>query len=225
MGNMTAALRVDGIDLDIVVDAELVYKLASVKWFRDKGDARLTTVQPLIDSDIVVDVGGNVGVWAGVIHEKYAPRMYVLEPIDAYCDGLRAKFAGQDRVTILNHGLGEPGVHAFALAQSSTSQFDTPGATGTVQATLKSFDQFMADENLHRIDLLQINIEGGEYTVLEQILASPHLRRIKKMQIQYHLNVPDAVEKRQSLRTRLAQTHRELYCYPFVWEAWELLPY
>ena len=52
-----------------------------------------------------------------------------------------------------------------------------------------------------------------------------NVRRIKKLQVQYHLNVPDAVEKRQSLRSRLAQTHRELYCYPFVWEAWELLPY
>ena len=75
-------------------------------------------------------------------------------------------------------------------------------------------------ENLH--DLLKLNIEGGEFSVLEALLDRDLVKKIGNIQVQFHGCIPDAAARRDKIRERLAATHHLTYDAPFVWENWEL---
>jgi FkbM family methyltransferase len=225
MTQSACKLQTEGIEVDIQIDTNLLFQLVAGKWVQDRGDANLLEKQYLTSESIVVDVGGYTGVWAEKIFNAYAPNLYVLEPVKKFESALRQKFAGAPKVKILNYGLGAPGVFKIGLDADGSSLFQTSGSNELEEITVKSFNDFVAENNLKYIDLIQINIEGSEYALLEDMLNSRFFRKIKKLQVQFHLNIENAQQKRNALRERLQQTHRQLFNYPFVWEAWEALPY
>ena len=49
--------------------------------------------------------------------------------------------------------------------------------------------------NIEYIDFLKLNIEGSEYELLENLISSNNLDKIKYLQIQFHENVNNAVIK------------------------------
>ena len=68
------------------------------------------------------------------------------------------------------------------------------------------------------IDLISINIEGGEYSLLDRIIESGFISHIKELQVQFHTTVPNAAKERKRIVEKLLQTHNSSYSYPFVWE-------
>ena len=73
---------------------------------------------------------------------------------------------------------------------------------------------------LDHIDLLKINIEGGEYDLLPNLIASGWIERITDIQVQFHDFVPDAIAKTQRIQESLRRTHRITWMFPMVWENW-----
>jgi len=70
---------------------------------------------------------------------------------------------------------------------------------------------------------MSINIEGGEYALLDHILESNLINKISYLQIQFH-DISDTSEKhREEIRRKLELTHQEKFCFPFVWEGWQSL--
>ena len=77
--------------------------------------------------------------------------------------------------------------------------------------------------NIEKIALMSINIEGGEYDLLDHILDAKLISRITYLQIQFH-DISDTSEsQREEIRGKLKLTHQEKYCFPFVWEGWEII--
>jgi hypothetical protein len=72
-----------------------------------------------------------------------------------------------------------------------------------------------------QIDLLKINIEGGEFELLERLLAAGQADRLRYLQIQFHPGPPAAESRREAIRDGLARTHRLMWDYPWIWESWE----
>ena len=88
---------------------------------------------------------------------------------------------------------------------------------------MRSIDNVLADLDLEQIDLIKINIEGGEYELLPAILKSGFIDRIKYIQVQFHNFITGADNKREQIRHELEKTHSEMWNYDFVWESWELI--
>ena len=65
---------------------------------------------------------------------------------------------------------------------------------------------------------VSINIEGGEYTLLEQIINSGLINQINNLQIQFHDFFPDSQNKRKEIINKLFRTHETIFSFPFVWE-------
>jgi hypothetical protein len=82
----------------------------------------------------------------------------------------------------------------------------------------------MAEHGIERIDLLKVNIEGGEYELLEHLIATGDIRKVRKLQVQFHDFVPDAIPRRARILQGLAQTHAQHWNFHFVWEEWGLKP-
>ena len=81
----------------------------------------------------------------------------------------------------------------------------------------------MTKHNIEVVDLIKINIEGGEYDLLDEIIANNWLSKFKNIQVQYHDFVIDNPRERmEKIQKELAKTHQLTYQYDFVWENWKL---
>jgi hypothetical protein len=83
------------------------------------------------------------------------------------------------------------------------------------------FSNWLKNENLD-IGLLEINIEGGEYNLLSDLIESRQIKRIKTLLIQFHNNERNSEFQRASIRHLLQETHEQIFNYDWVWEKWKL---
>ena len=80
----------------------------------------------------------------------------------------------------------------------------------------------MRELRTRKIDLLKINIEGGEFDIIPAIIESGDVKNVSYLQIQFHNFITHANEQRIIIRNQLAITHLEIWNYDFVWESWKL---
>lgn len=147
------------------------------------------------DPQIVIDVGGHVGNWTGALLARAKPRqVYIFEPSKKNQATLTARFQGRAEVTLIPKALSDAdGVVPFyadaegsaiaSLHQRQLTHFnldhrevdrvETVGAAG-----------FLAERGIDRIDVLKLDIEGHEFSVLK---AFPQdiLRAIKVIQFEF----------------------------------------
>lgn len=192
-----------------------------VNWLKVNGDNILRLNYPLNENSIVFDVGGYHGDWASKIIQKYNSIVYIFEPINEFVDIIK-KNIQNDSVTILDYGLSdETKTIEISVNDDSSSVFKTTNNMRLIN--LKSIKEFL-DENksINEIDLIKINIEGGEYQLLESLINESLITRFKNIQIQFHTCIDNAVERREKIRLALAKTHKETYNFDWIWENWEL---
>jgi len=67
---------------------------------------------------------------------------------------------------------------------------------------------------------MKINIEGGEYDLLEHVIKIGAINNIRDIQIQFHDFVDDADIRMKYLLDELSRTHLPTYQYKYVWENW-----
>lgn len=198
------------------------FLLAAHNWFKDQGDSTHRKLYPLDKNSIVFDVGGYKGEFAEDIYDRYGCSIYVFEPVKDFYNEIIEKFIGNSKVHVYDFGLAdEDSVLEICLADDGSSIYDDKNDKYE-QIYLKSFLSFCKENHIEHIDLLKINIEGGEFPLLFALLDSPILSKIKNLQIQFHLFVNDAEEMRDEIRSRLIKTHHITYDYYFIWENWEL---
>lgn len=194
------------------------------KWFSDRGDETLRLDYQLDESSVVFDVGGYVGGYAESIHRKYGCKVYLFEPVPAFYRICVEKFSNEPSITCLNYGLSsKSGWFEIGLDNNASSFNKIETDKKTQLAQLCSVTEIFAKLGLDKIDLLKINIEGGEFDLLPALIDSGLIKQIRYLQIQFHNFVDGAPEKRQSVRSSLRKTHREMWNYEFVWESWERL--
>lgn len=76
---------------------------------------------------------------------------------------------------------------------------------------------------IKNINLLKINIEGGEYDLLEHIIQHNLQEKIENIQVQFHKNIDDSECRRKNIQQLLKKTHVLTYNYDFIWENWQRL--
>ena len=69
---------------------------------------------------------------------------------------------------------------------------------------------------------MKINIEGGEYDLLEHLIETGFVKNIFDLQIQFHDFIPNARGRMENIQKKLKKTHKLSYQYEFVWESWKL---
>ena len=90
-----------------------------------------------------------------------------------------------------------------------------------VRVTLWDVKKFLEKCDTDEWHLAKLNIEGGEYALLRRLIDTRRIEKFQYLQVQFHLNVPDAKKQYKELAKRLQQTHRLQWRYPFVWESWQ----
>ncbi len=194
-------------------------------WFRDDGDNTLRLDYALDENSVVWDLGGYQGDFAAQIHQRYKCDVFVFEPVSAFYAKCASRFSGDDKIHCLKFGLSDKAGWFEISDSGDASSFVRGNANdGSELAELRPVAEMFEELGVSRVDLLKINIEGGEYEVLPALIETSLINRVRFIQIQFHEFIPGAREKRDAIRAALGRTHVEMWNYPFVWESWSLKP-
>ncbi len=190
------------------------------KWFRDRGDYTHNLNYNLNKDSVVMDLGGYTGVWAQQIIDKYDPNMYILEPIEKFYDGMVDRFSDNNKVHLMKVGASVKNkTDKLFMSGDGTSSNLKSGES--VDVEFNSIKTILEKWNLDNVDLIQINIEGDEYPLLENMLKTGIINKFKNIQIQFHLGIRGDRERRDKIHKGFKENgFKEKFNYPFVWESW-----
>ena len=189
------------------------------KWVTYNGDEKLLIKYPLNSDSIVVDVGGYTGYFADKIIDLYHPHLIIFEPVKKYHYLLKKKYQNNPKIKLYQRGLAaKTSFDKIYLADDGTSLIKKSGRSEKIQ--LIDAAEFI--RKIKNVDLMSINIEGAEYQVLERLIETNLINKIKYIQVQFHSFVPGADNRRRNILKNILKTHEVYFSYPFVWESFKL---
>jgi FkbM family methyltransferase len=193
------------------------------RWFADGGDARFRFDYPLDENSLVLDFGGYQGQWTSDLYARYQCSIIVFEPVHSFSQEIAARFFGNEDVTVCNFGLGgSTRAENLSLSADGSSMFggSGEGAETSVAIRIEDAKQWLDEARIETVALAKLNIEGGEYELLERLIEIGFIPKIRDLQIQFHDIAPDSKDRMGAIQTELARTHHLTYQYEFVWENW-----
>lgn len=190
------------------------------EFYRNSGEKLLYEL-PITTSDLVVDAGGFAGEWTSKMLIRYGCRSEIFEPIPAYSESLQRLFRENAMVQVHAAALGGSArTTSFSIASDSSSEFLSNGVSDSIEVEVKDIFSFIESLNEEYIACLKLNIEGGEYEVLERLIDMNQTSRFKSFLIQFHKQPEGWEERYNKITLRLRETHNLEWCYPMVWEKW-----
>jgi len=96
---------------------------------------------------------------------------------------------------------------------------------GGISCEVREFFGVIEELEVSFINLMKVNIEGGEYSLLEHIIDTKRVNVVSEYQIQFHDFIDNAVKRRNGVAEGLVTTHERTWCYEFVWENWKSKPH
>lgn len=171
---------------------------------------------PLTKKSVVVEVGGFKGRWALQIVEKFQPRLFVFEPQQwaaLVCAEILGKYT-----TTLAYGLG------VRDEQLPMGAWSTDGCSvlkqGDGWGELREIGAAFKELRIKHVDLMLMNIEGYEYTLIPHMLSQGI--EPQRMMVQFHKFADPDGAKLQVVQEALAQQGYTLaWSYGLVLMAWE----
>jgi FkbM family methyltransferase len=197
------------------------HQLDIIYWKFIQGDNNLRINYPLDKNSIVFDIGGYQGDWSYKIYQKYQSNIYIFEPVPEYYQKIIKRFKFKSKIHCFKSGLSDKFVTTcLHISDDSSSEFGTNRKV--VKIKLREISDFLNKYRIDHIDLIKINIEGGEYKLLEDLIKLKLLDKICHIQIQFHTNIPDFETRRNKIHDYLKKNHHPTFNYPYVWESWSL---
>lgn len=196
------------------------------KWYTDKSEKVLRYEYLLNKDSIVIDVGGYEGDFASELYSRYLSTIFVFEPVKKYVHHLNHRFSSNPSIKVIPKGLGAKNetlkIHVMDEA-SSYNRVETIHKKGVEEDILiMDVVDFFNNYKIEKVDLIKINIEGGEYDLLDRMIDMGYIEKCKNLQIQFHDFYPDFQKRYDYIKKELSKTHHLTYNYPFVWENWEI---
>lgn len=189
------------------------------QWYQADGDKKLRLDYDLNDKSLVLDFGGYEGQWASDIFSKYECNIIVFEPVHFFSDSIRQRFTLNNKIEVCQYGLGSSSrTETIHVSANGSSTFGKSSETQSIQ--ILDIKDWIEKRNITKIDLIKINIEGGEYELLERLLDSNLIEIVENIQVQFHDISDDSRRRMNEIQKGLMKTHKLTYQYEFVWENW-----
>ena len=174
----------------------------------------------LLPQDTVCVFGAYLGDSVHEYRDRFDAKVIGLEPIAIFCQSLRSRFSADPKVKILEVGASDRSESIqINLSNDSTSLYKGGGVMERIRCVdvIELFESFETPPHL-----LEINIEGAEFRVLNRLLDSKYGNSVNTLLIQFHDFVEGAELMRAEIRKRLSEEYVEVFSYPYVWERWDL---
>jgi FkbM family methyltransferase len=191
------------------------------KWIADGGDYALRFNYELNENSIVLDLGGYQGQWASDLYSRYNCYIFIFEPVLTFANQITKRFNKNEKLKTFQYGLGKSTrSEKINISEDGSSVFGESGKKEQIEIIdVKTWIKKNLKNNTP-IDLIKINIEGGEYELLDRLIESGLIDNIKNIQVQFHQITKNSRSKMESIQKELRRTHKLTYQYDFVWENW-----
>lgn len=195
------------------------YRAMLARWEADGGDQALRFDYPLEPESLVVDLGGYEGQWASDLYARARCRILVLEPVERFADRIRERFARNPDIEVFAYGLGGASrTETIHVRGASSSTHKRKGAPEHIR--LIDVRDWFAEHEIADVALMKVNIEGGEFELLERLLETGLISRIRDLQVQFHWVSADSDRRMAAIQEQLRATHESTYQYRYIWENW-----
>lgn len=186
----------------------------------------LSTFPDLTPGSRLVDVGAFQGRWSRAVVGKYDCEVEAFELAPEFWEPLREVAASVPQIRVHEYGLGardewvrisqtDMGSSVFVNPVSGT---DVPWTNAHIRDIAEVWDEL----GWTRIAVMKLNIEGGEYDVLERLIETGLHSKVECFLVQFHEWIPRAHIRRRRILRALRATHEPRWSYPWVWEMWQL---
>ena len=190
-------------------------------WVAAQGDKTHRLQYDLDDRALVVDLGGYEGQWTSDIFAMYCCKVLVFEPVAEFAKQIRARFAKNNSIQVFQYGLASTSQEVQISVEANISSIYKTAEVMQQISLIKASD-FFEEHGITGVDLMKVNIEGGEYDLLDHLIDSGFISRVHDLQVQFHNFVPNAELRMRQIQEKLSNTHLLTYQYRFVWENWRL---
>ena len=191
------------------------------RWYADDGDRKMRLNYDLNENSVVLDLGGYEGQWASDIFSMYCCRVVVFEPVKEFAEAIQKRFARNPRIQVFPVGLaGRTRKERISLCKDGSSIFKASHRSQEIE--LLDVVEWLHDQDITAVDLMKVNIEGGEYELLDRLSETGMIRMIRNVQVQFHPIAQDSADRMAQIQQRLKETHEPTYQYLFVWENWSI---
>lgn len=177
------------------------------------------------DNSLAVVLGGYTGTSSIKIAQK-GYKVFVFEPVPRFADDIRRRAKSRSKdIHVLEQAAAttsgqveivEKGEETFTRGRNTN---EVRSGNGFVVSAVDFADWIRSLEST--ISLLEVNIEGSEYEILNHLASERVMSRINRINIQFHKISTSSVVDRQRIQTLLNQTHVQLWCFDWIWEVWE----
>jgi FkbM family methyltransferase len=191
------------------------------KWYAADGDQKLRIgTLDLTAESVVFDLGGYDGSYTTELFLRFGCTVYMFEPCRSFFDPVHERLHRNTRIKLYPFGLGAATrTERIAINAAGTSIFRQSEQTEAIELVRAA--DFFAREPVPEITLLKVNIEGGEYELLDHLIETGLIHRMRDVQVQFHEDVlPDADRRMRAIHAGLAKTHRITWQHEWIWENW-----
>ncbi|MBN2516809.1 MAG: FkbM family methyltransferase [Deltaproteobacteria bacterium] len=188
-------------------------------WFADDGDGTLRLDYDLNEDSLVFDLGGYRGQWTSDIYARFNCTVFCFEPVDSFAHQIKKRFSKNKKIHVYQLGLSNE-TKKVMISHSADGSSIVRGQGDEEINLIRAID-FIRENNIQKIDLLKINIEGGEYDLLDHLISSKFVSNIDDIQVQFHNFFPEAKDRMKQIHVGLSRTHYVTWQYEFVWENWK----
>lgn len=202
---------------------KLVRRNDAIGDFYRAGGNRLLYDLPVSTGDRVIDAGGYEGEWSAKMMAYYGCEIDIFEPIFQFHSVCEKKFKANKLIHLHKAAIGgSERIAKFSLHDNGTSEFLSNDSSGLVDCKMVDVFDFVSNIRKEKIACLKLNIEGGEYEVLERLLETGAINRFRSLLIQFHRQPDDWQQRYDRIVKILKETHVREWGYSMVWEKWLL---
>tara|TARA_B100001094_G_scaffold324618_1_gene377497 strand:+ start:1044 stop:1769 length:726 start_codon:yes stop_codon:yes gene_type:complete len=194
------------------------------RWFREDGDINLRLDYQFDSNDLIMDIGTYTGQDLKKFIDKFECKIFGFEPSLKLFQELTKSF-NSELVKIYNFGFSDINKEAYLIDKQDGSfvKNNPPKKLSTFEKIkILKFSDFIFDNDIQQVSLVNMNIEGSEYKVLKDIIETGAIQHIKTLQVQFHRMTFLYPIKRYFIIKKLKNTHKLIWKYNYVWERWDL---
>ena len=198
------------------------HKAGSVhqKFWQDGGIDLLASVEEVEDKNVIV-LGGYLGDSVDRYIKLGASTIDVFEPVSEYFEKMADRFKSVSQVNLIDKAAWiRNETLEFWLDSDGTGFSGRTGTSISVEAIRLS--NWLSRQEEGKKYFIEINIEGSEYELLEDLISSGIVNRLATILVQFHNFSPESESQRENIRSKLANSYSEKMNYEWVWEKWIL---
>lgn len=157
--------------------------------YREFFDEGIYDKMDIHNKNVVFDIGANIGLWTAFILEKGAKYVYAFEPNKLAISQLKNNFKNNEKVSIIPKGIyhEHTKIPFYVDATNSliSSVVNGDDKVLAYEIDTLTIDDVITSNNIDKIDLLKMDIEGAEFDIFDNITVET-MNKIDSLLIEYH---------------------------------------